>query len=109
MSALRQPTSTVFMFDFVFDPVSEVVNGSPRYNSVNPAGRQNSFASRHSQGGNINFLDGHVDYFLTTYIQSNPSSGGEGEPLLPDVIWDRPIAARNKISRRSRAGLTRRN
>ncbi len=90
MTALRQPTSTVFMFDCVFDPASEIVNGSPQYNSVNPANRQNSFASRHSQGGIINFLDGHVDYFLTTYIQSNPSSGGYSEPLLPDVIWDAP-------------------
>jgi prepilin-type N-terminal cleavage/methylation domain-containing protein len=58
LTSLHQPTATVFMFDFVFDPVAEVVNGSPEYNSVNPAGRQNSFASRHSQGGCINFFDG---------------------------------------------------
>ncbi len=90
LSAFRQPSATVFMFDIVFDPVSEVVNSSPQYNSVNPAGRQRSFASRHSYGGNINFLDGHVEYFLTAYIQSNPSGGGYNEPLLPDVIWDAP-------------------
>lgn len=90
MTALRLPAETVFMFDFVFDPLGEVVNGSPQYNSVNPAGRQNSFASRHSHGGIINFLDGHVDYFLTQYIQDNPSTGGYNEPLLPDVIWDPP-------------------
>jgi prepilin-type N-terminal cleavage/methylation domain-containing protein/prepilin-type processing-associated H-X9-DG protein len=92
MTAFLQPTVTVFMFDCVFDPVTEIVNGSPQYNSVNPANRQNSFASRHTSGGNINFLDGHVAYFKTAYIQNNgnPSSGGEGEPLLPDVIWDWP-------------------
>jgi len=83
-------TKTVFMFDMVFDPVTEIVNGSPQYNSVNPADRQNSFASRHNKGGEINFFDGHVAYFKTFYIQHNPSSGGEGEPLLPDVIWDPP-------------------
>lgn len=90
MTTFRQPSATVFMFDCVFDPVTEVVNGSPEYNSVNPANRQNSFASRHSQGGCINFFDGHVDYFKTSYIQNNPSNGGESEPLLPDVIWDAP-------------------
>jgi prepilin-type N-terminal cleavage/methylation domain-containing protein/prepilin-type processing-associated H-X9-DG protein len=90
LTAFHQPTATVFMFDCVFDPVSEVVNSSPQYNSVNPANRQNSFASRHNQGGQVNFLDGHCAYFKTSYIQNNPSNGGYLEPLLPDVIWDAP-------------------
>lgn len=89
-TAFKQPTATVFMFDCVFDPVTEVVNGAPQYNSVNPANRQNSFGSRHTQGGNICFFDGHSTYFKTAYIQANPSGGGESEPLLPDVIWDPP-------------------
>jgi prepilin-type N-terminal cleavage/methylation domain-containing protein/prepilin-type processing-associated H-X9-DG protein len=95
MTVFRQPTATVFMYDCVFDPVTEVVNSSPQYNSVNPANRQNSFASRHNKGGNINFFDGHAAYFKTSYIQNNPSSGGEYEPLLPDVIWDAPYRASN--------------
>ncbi len=86
----KHPDATVFMFDCVFDPVTEVVNTSPQYNSVNPANRQNSFASRHNKGGIINFFDGHAAYFKTTYVQSNPSGGGEKEPLLPDIIWDPP-------------------
>lgn len=90
LTSFRYPSAIVFMFDCVFDPVSEVVNGSPQYNSVNPANRQNSFASRHTFGGNINFFDGHAAYFKTVYIQSNPSSGGYNEPLLSDVIWDVP-------------------
>jgi prepilin-type N-terminal cleavage/methylation domain-containing protein/prepilin-type processing-associated H-X9-DG protein len=90
MTSFTQPSATVFMFDCVFDPVTEVVNGSPQYNSVNPANRQNSFASRHNLGGDINFLDGHVSYFKLSHIQDNPSSGGEQEPLLSDVIWDAP-------------------
>jgi prepilin-type N-terminal cleavage/methylation domain-containing protein/prepilin-type processing-associated H-X9-DG protein len=96
MTALRYPSATVFMFDCVFDPVTEVVNPTPQYNSVNPANRQNNFASRHSKGGIINFFDGHVSYFKTTYIQTPPygtsaaSAGAHNEPLLPDVIWDPP-------------------
>jgi len=93
LTSFNNPTATVFMFDQVFDPVSEVVNSAPGYNSVNPADRQNSFASRHAMGGVITFLDGHAAYFKTAYIQGNRSSGGEGEPLLPDVIWDAPYRA----------------
>lgn len=89
-STFRQPSATVFMYDCVFDPLTEVVNGSPQYNSVNPANRQNSFAARHSKGGQINFFDGHVNYFKTAYVQSSPSGGGEFEPILPDIIWDPP-------------------
>jgi prepilin-type N-terminal cleavage/methylation domain-containing protein/prepilin-type processing-associated H-X9-DG protein len=90
MTSFMKPSATVFMFDQVFDPVTEIVNAHPEYNSVNPAARQNSFASRHSNGGMINFLDGHASFLKTSYIQSNPSSGGYNEPLLPDVIWDAP-------------------
>lgn len=88
LSKYPHTSMTVFMFDCVFDPITEIVNGSPQFNSVNPANRQNSFASRHTKGGVINFLDGHSAYFKTAYIQNNPSTGGEKEPLLPDVYWD---------------------
>ena len=97
LASLHNPSATVFMFDMVFDPATEIVNSAPQYNSVNPAGRQNSFASRHSQGGVINFTDGHANYFKTSYIQNNgvASLGGEYEPLLPDVIWDPPYRLSN--------------
>jgi prepilin-type N-terminal cleavage/methylation domain-containing protein/prepilin-type processing-associated H-X9-DG protein len=95
LTSFMKSSATVFMFDSVFDPASEIVNGSPQYNSVNPAGRQRSFAARHSKGGVINFLDGHAAYFKTDYIQNNPSKGGYNEPLLPDVIWDAPYRAQN--------------
>ncbi len=95
LSSLPKVSATVCMFDIVFDPITEVVNGSPQYNSVNPAGRQRSFAARHAKGGIINFLDGHAAFFKTAYIQNNPSAGGYNEPLLPDVIWDSPYRAIN--------------
>jgi hypothetical protein len=76
--------------------MTEVVNASPQYNSVNPANRQNSFGFRHSQGGLINFFDGHASYFKLNYIQGNPTTAGELEPLLSDVIWDPPYRAANQ-------------
>jgi prepilin-type N-terminal cleavage/methylation domain-containing protein/prepilin-type processing-associated H-X9-DG protein len=93
VTTFRQPSATVFLFDIVFNPNTEVVNDSPTYNSVNPAGRWKSIASRHNKGGDINFFDGHAAYFKTSYIQNNPSTKGEDEPLLPDVIWN--VAYRN--------------
>jgi hypothetical protein len=90
LTNFKQPSSTVFMFDQVFDPVSEKVNSHPEFNSVNPADRQNSFASRHDKGGCINFLDGHVFYFKTAVVQNPRSSGGQGEPMNADIIWDAP-------------------
>jgi prepilin-type N-terminal cleavage/methylation domain-containing protein len=97
LTQFPKPSALVCMFDEVFDPITEVVNASPQYNSVNPANRQNSFASRHNYGGQINFMDGHAAFFKTNYIQniqSYPSPpGGEGEPTLPDVIWDSPFRA----------------
>lgn len=91
LGSLKHPSATVFMFDQVFDPITEVVNDSPQFNSVNPADRFKSMASRHSKGGIIAFIDGHAAYFKTAYVQNNGnynSSLPNGEPLLPDIIWN---------------------
>ncbi len=93
IAAFPRPSATVFIYDQVFDPISEVVNHAPQYNSVNPADRQNSVASRHDKGTVLSFLDGHAYFYRTKYLQDNPSTGGEHEPLLPDVIWDAPYRA----------------
>jgi prepilin-type N-terminal cleavage/methylation domain-containing protein/prepilin-type processing-associated H-X9-DG protein len=97
-TTFRQPVATVFMFDCAFDPITEVVNSLPQYNSVNPANRRNNFASRHNQGGVINFFDGHSQYYKTNYVKSANSGGSTSytqEPLLPDIIWNPPYRAHN--------------
>jgi len=88
--AVPKPVDTVFLFDCVFSPTTEVVNGSPQYNSVNPANRWHSFASRHSLGGNICLLDGHVSYYKDAAVQSwGPSTGSPEFPGTP-LIWNPP-------------------
>jgi prepilin-type N-terminal cleavage/methylation domain-containing protein len=91
-TSFRGPSATVFMFDCVFDPVTEQgVNGNPGYNSVNPANRQNSYAARHSLGGVINFLDGHAAYYKDSYVTNGNGSSSipySSEPLIPDIIWN---------------------
>jgi prepilin-type N-terminal cleavage/methylation domain-containing protein/prepilin-type processing-associated H-X9-DG protein len=92
LAGIPNPSSTVLMFDNVFDPATEIVNGSPQFNSVNPANRWRSFASRHEEGGNINFLDGHAAYFKLSVVQAG---AGANEGLNPDLIWNAPYRVLN--------------
>jgi prepilin-type N-terminal cleavage/methylation domain-containing protein/prepilin-type processing-associated H-X9-DG protein len=90
LSSMKKPTSTVLMFDVVFNPVKEVVNGSPQFNSVNPANRFRSIGTRHSVGTIINFCDGHASYFKIASV-TNATAGTwpvNSEPLNPDIYWD---------------------
>jgi len=89
LSDLRKPTSTVLMFDVVFNPVTEVVNSSPQFNSVNPANRYRSIGTRHDKGTVINFADGHAQYFRISAVTNTAvGTASNGEPLNPDIIWD---------------------
>jgi prepilin-type N-terminal cleavage/methylation domain-containing protein/prepilin-type processing-associated H-X9-DG protein len=87
MSSFQRPTSVVMLFDCVFNPHTEIVNGSPSFNSVNPANRWRSYASRHNSGGVINFLDGHAKYYKNSYVTN---SAGSNEGRLSDIIWNAP-------------------
>ena len=86
LSTLKNPSSTVLMFDVVFNPATEKVNGSPQFNSVNPANRFRSIGTRHDKGTVINFCDGHAKYFKINAVTNNPT--GASEPQNPDIIWD---------------------
>jgi prepilin-type N-terminal cleavage/methylation domain-containing protein len=91
LTNIPKPTDTVFLFDGVFSPSAEVVNGSPQYNSVNPAGRWRSFASRHSQGGDIVFLEGHVGYYKTSVVQAGGTATGTATEFAGSpIIWNPP-------------------
>ena len=92
LAGIPNPTSTILLFDQVFNPKTEVVNASPQFNSVNPANRWRNFASRHENGGMINFLDGHAAYFKLSAVQNG---AGANEALNPDLIWNAPYRILN--------------
>lgn len=86
LGMIKKPSATVLMFDCVFNPVTEKVNSSPQFNSVNPANRYRSIGTRHEGGTVINFIDGHASYFRIASVTNNPSKASE--PQNPDIIWD---------------------
>ncbi len=86
VGTLLKPSATVQFFDCAFNPLTEVVNTSPQYNSDNPANRWRSIANRHNGGTLIGFLDSHADYFKIHAVTNNPSNATE--PLNPDIIWN---------------------
>ncbi len=90
ISSLAKPSATVLMFDCVFNPVTEIDNGSPEYNSVNPGIRFKSLASRHNKGSVLVFTDGHSKWFSDYYLTNEPYALFEDkvEPTVPDVIWN---------------------
>jgi prepilin-type N-terminal cleavage/methylation domain-containing protein/prepilin-type processing-associated H-X9-DG protein len=92
LAGFPNPSSTVLLFDNVFNPKTEIVNSSPQFNSVNPANRYRSFANRHEGGGNINFLDGHAAYFRASAVTNTSNAN---EPLNPDIIWNAPYRVLN--------------
>jgi len=92
VSNFKNPTASVLLFDCVFNPRTEIVNGSPQYNSVNPANRWRSYASRHELGGVVNFIDGHGKYFKIHYVTNG---AGTYEVRNPDIVWNEPYRVAN--------------
>jgi prepilin-type N-terminal cleavage/methylation domain-containing protein/prepilin-type processing-associated H-X9-DG protein len=93
-TSLQRPAVTVFMFDAVFSGTLET--GGNSFSSVNPANRWRSFASRHGKGGNINFMDGHVEYFkwmVVTNTGTPSTSPATQEYAGAPIIWNPPFRA----------------
>ena len=95
LSLLPKPTQTVLMFDSVFSPSTEVVNGSPQFNSQLPFSRWRNFAARHgergSSGGNAAFCDGHAAFYKVYAITNGGNFGGvaaTSESTASEVIWN---------------------
>ncbi|MBI3874383.1 MAG: prepilin-type N-terminal cleavage/methylation domain-containing protein [Verrucomicrobia bacterium] len=96
MIAIPKPSSTVLMYDMTFSPTTEWTGSPPaqnNFNSVNPANRWRSFASRHTGGGNIAFVEGHAEYYKRQVITNGGSFGAvppaaQSESLTGPVIWN---------------------
>jgi len=83
-------SATVLMFDVAFNPITEVVNGSPGFNSANPANRFKSIAARHNKGSVLAFCDGHALWYRDSYITNGADFPNKIEGNVPDIIWNPP-------------------
>jgi prepilin-type N-terminal cleavage/methylation domain-containing protein/prepilin-type processing-associated H-X9-DG protein len=88
VSFLPHPGYTVMMFDSAFNPVTEIVNGSPGFNSVNPANRWVTIATRHTHGAAMCFFDGHSGWYKDDYITNGADYSAKIEATRYDIIWD---------------------
>ncbi len=104
LAQLNKPTGTVAMFDALF-AFSEGGNtpGGQAFNSVNPANRYNSFATRHGKrnsgtsiagGGTIAFADGHAGFHQRFDITNGMSASNERINGY-EVIWNPPYRDAN--------------
>jgi prepilin-type N-terminal cleavage/methylation domain-containing protein len=98
----NKPVQTVLMYDTSFSPNNEAnVAGTPNtFNSVNPANRYRSYASRHGKtSGNITFLEGHAESVKKFVVTNTANFGGTaalGEPINgAPVIWNAPYRDAN--------------
>ena len=85
LTVIPNPSATVLMFDCCFNPNTERVNASYQFNSVNPANRWKSIATRHELGTVINFVDGHAKYYKINAVTNIPA--GYNVPQNPEIIW----------------------
>ena len=94
LTQISTPVRTVLMYDTTFSPTSEPTTpplyAANTFNSVNPANRWRSFASRHNNGGNVVFVEGHAEYMKKNVATNggsftatgNISEGINGAPLI---------------------------
>jgi prepilin-type N-terminal cleavage/methylation domain-containing protein len=97
LSTIPSPSTTVMMFDCVFNPTTEVVNGTPTANSVNPANRWRNFAARHELGGIVNFIDCHAEYVKLQVATNSGTMTGSPPQEHPGarLVWNPPYRVLN--------------
>ena len=86
MSSMNQPSSVVMLVDAAFSPTRELYTSTPSRNGIFPAARHGRLTQRHSEGGNLVFIDGHASYYKYQYVTDGTT--GREENFTPDVIWN---------------------
>jgi len=91
LSSIRFPSAQILLTEFCFSPTLENWTGSsqPQMGCF-PACRWTYFVKRHSNGGNLVFMDGHSQYFKYDYVHgSDPNASDDrAEKLNPDIWWN---------------------
>ena len=93
LTSVRNSSYVVLLAEQAFSPTLEAYTPSPDRNGILPSHRWSVFTKRHSDGGNIVFMDGHSAWFRWKYIVKTTPAGAVDsstrvELLNPDVWWN---------------------
>jgi prepilin-type N-terminal cleavage/methylation domain-containing protein/prepilin-type processing-associated H-X9-DG protein len=89
LSSIRNPSEVVMLTEFCFSPTLEnFTSESPPQMGCFPACRWTYFPKRHSDGGNLVFLDGHSARFKRSYVFNTAAPSGREEVFNPDIWWN---------------------
>jgi prepilin-type N-terminal cleavage/methylation domain-containing protein/prepilin-type processing-associated H-X9-DG protein len=89
LSSIRNVSAQVLLTESDFSPTLENWPGDATpQNGCFPACRWTYFVKRHSNGGNIVFLDGHADWFLWDYVYNVANPSQKVEVMNPDIWWN---------------------
>jgi len=89
LSRIKHIDAVVLITEAAFSPTFETYMSDPTRNGIFPAARWDRFVKRHSDGGNIAFLDGHSAYFKWAYVYNpNPSPVPREEKQNFDIWWN---------------------
>ena len=88
LSTIRYPSAVVLLTEQAFSPTLEPYTSNPSRNGILPSQRWTVFSKRHSDGGNIVFIDGHSAGFKRNYVFNNAAPTGRKEKFNPDIIWN---------------------
>jgi prepilin-type N-terminal cleavage/methylation domain-containing protein/prepilin-type processing-associated H-X9-DG protein len=86
VTTLRNTSAQVLLAEQAFSPTFEASVGKGDATGILPFERWSAFSKRHSNKGNIAFLDGHSAAFKWEYVY-NPA-GGKEEKFNPDIWWN---------------------
>ena len=86
LSAIRNASAVVLLFEQAFSETLENYTPTPARNGILPSQRWSVFPKRHNDRGVIVFIDGHSQIYKRDYV-INPA-GGRKEKFNPDIWWN---------------------
>ncbi|HVU08444.1 MAG TPA: prepilin-type N-terminal cleavage/methylation domain-containing protein [Verrucomicrobiae bacterium] len=90
VSAVRQPSATVFFLENRLDGEPMVDPKQKTDNLGQPSSYASRFVARHNGTGNLTFVDGHAQgYKGDQVVQTKTGDPSEGEAILPqtEIVW----------------------
>jgi len=90
VTAIKEPSQTVFFLENLL-PTELMVDPQQATTDLGqPSSYANRFSARHSNVGNLTFVDGHAEgYKGFKVVQCTPGDPNEGKAILPqtEIVW----------------------